>query len=148
MTNWRKAPGTIRLSALQLEEILQDIRQKPYQEACGLLAGVGGRVEQVYPITNVAANPAASFYMDPREQLTAFKDMDAHGWTPLAAYHSHPPGGPVVPSVSDIALALDPALVSVIIVMDGDDTLKTMRAFQIDGGQVREIPLAITDRHC
>jgi proteasome lid subunit RPN8/RPN11 len=128
-----------------LEEILQDIRRQPGKEACGLLGGVGGQVERVYPITNVAANPAVGFYMDPMEQLTAFMDMDEQGWVPLAAYHSHPPGGPVVPSASDIALALDPALVSVIIVIDGEGNLSSIRAFRIDGDQIWETPLEIID---
>ncbi|MEN6461970.1 MAG: M67 family metallopeptidase [Syntrophomonas sp.] len=80
-------------------------------EACGLLAGRiehGQKsVEKVYFLTNVDHSPE-HFSMDPKEQLSAVKDMRANGWVLLGNFHSHP-ATPARPSQEDIRLAFDPA---------------------------------------
>ncbi len=44
-------------------------------ECCGLLAGRDGRVTKLYRTTNTAASPTR-YFMDPRELLTIFKELD------------------------------------------------------------------------
>ena len=112
-------------------------------EVCGFLAGVGGRVSKVYPVTNVASNPEVAFYMDPVEQLAALKDIDKQDLTLLAAYHSHPPGGPEEPSPTDVALNLDPALLHLIFVTDTAGNLTSCRAFRLSANSFREIALIL-----
>jgi proteasome lid subunit RPN8/RPN11 len=82
------------------------------QEACGLLLGPRWQVSQVWPCRNVwtpAEDRHRRFAVDPREQLLAQKWARQRGWDGLGSLHSHPKGEPV-PSATDRALAVPPAL--------------------------------------
>jgi proteasome lid subunit RPN8/RPN11 len=70
------------------------------EEGCGLLAGVGQRVELTIPITNQLHSPVR-YNMEPEELVRAFYDLEARGLEMLASFHSHP-NGPDFPSESDI----------------------------------------------
>ncbi|MFV0624625.1 Mov34/MPN/PAD-1 family protein [Sphingomonas sp. ac-8] len=72
----------------------------PDREVCGLLLGAGGRVTGLLPADNVAADPAATFEIDPRALLAAHRAARAGGPAVLGHYHSHP-RGPVLPSRTD-----------------------------------------------
>ncbi len=74
-------------------------RDIPY-EACGLLAGKRHESLAVYEITNEAKSPSR-YQMAPKEQLSAFLDMEKNAWELLAIYHSHP-SGPSTPSEVDL----------------------------------------------
>ena len=133
------------LTLEQVEQIRRQAAAKPNQEICGLLAGAGGSVARVYPVSNVAPYPASSYYMDPLEQLNALSDIDEHGWDLLAAYHSHPCNGPSFPSPTDIALSSDSMLLHLIVVISGDGLLTSCRAFRIADDHVTEVALQIAD---
>lgn len=82
----------LSLSPALYEQITDHCAASPQQEACGLLAGRGQRVERVLPIANVAVNPAAAYHMD-EAALARVLPMLAHGGQDvLAVYHSHPDG--------------------------------------------------------
>jgi proteasome lid subunit RPN8/RPN11 len=72
-------------------------------EACGLLAGVGNRVNTVLPLSNAAKSPVR-FRVEPQAQYNAFEWMDANGLELVGIFHSHP-NGPNTVSVRDIAEA-------------------------------------------
>ena len=81
-------------------------------EACGLLIGPRWHVGLLWPCRNVwvpAEERQCRFAIDPREQLLAQKWARQRGWVVLGSLHSHPRGEPV-PSVTDRALAVPPAL--------------------------------------
>jgi proteasome lid subunit RPN8/RPN11 len=81
-------------------------------EACGLLLGPRWRVDLVWPCRNIwlpAEDRPRRFAIDPREQLLAQKWARQRGWEVLGSLHSHP-GGEAVPSATDRALAVPPAL--------------------------------------
>lgn len=84
------------------------IQGLPY-EACGLIAGkVSGDnkyIEKVYLLTNLDASNE-HFSMDPKEQLSAVKDMRANGFVLFGNFHSHPES-PSRPSEEDKRLAYD-----------------------------------------
>lgn len=98
------------------EAMLNQARLCWPEEACGLLAGAPGRVEFVYPLTNVAHSPTA-FTIAPEEHFRAWKHAEAHGWELIGAFHSHPQGPPH-PSPTDQRLATEPDWIHIIVTGD------------------------------
>src|SRR5436309_2367090 len=66
----------LELSRDQAKALITHAQEEAPNECCGLLAGRNGRVERVYPGTNVDHSPY-TYLMDPKAQLAAFKDMEA-----------------------------------------------------------------------
>src|SRR5258708_6168543 len=108
-------------------------RQWP-EEACGILAGPGSQVEQVYLVENIR-HSRTDYYMDPTQQVNAMLAIEAAGWDVSGIFHSHP-SGPPHPSVTDIDRALYPDAVYLILVPAGSQAW-TLRGFEIRAGQVR-----------
>lgn len=82
------------------------------EEGCALLLGTRWTVRRVWPCRNVWSPPQERrrrFAIDPREQLLAQKWARQRDWLVLGSVHSHP-GGEPVPSDTDRALAVPPAL--------------------------------------
>ena len=76
----------------------------PAREICGLLLGHDGAVDAIVEATNVAANPARTFEIDPRVQIDAVRAARAGGLPVMGCYHSHP-GGVARPSAHDLDMA-------------------------------------------
>ena len=70
------------------------------EEACGLILGANGVVQEIIPVTN-RAHSRTRYEMEPIEQLGAFRKMAVQQLSLLAIYHSHP-DGPAQPSRTDI----------------------------------------------
>ena len=102
----------IRLSKTHWNQMLADVLERAPEEACGLLGGVNGHSQAVYPIENIKHSPV-QFLMDPQEQLRVFQDFDDRDWDLLAIYHSHPQG-PDHPSQTDLQEAAYPEAVNLI----------------------------------
>lgn len=104
-------------------------------EACGLLAGTeidGIRdVKKVYFLTNTDASNE-HFSIDPKEQLTAVRDMRANGWRPLGNWHSHPES-PSRPSQEDMRMAYDPTASYLILSLESKNA-PNLNAFRIRNG--------------
>jgi proteasome lid subunit RPN8/RPN11 len=88
---------------------------------------------------NVHETPTTRYLIDPREQLSAFRSIDAADEELVGIYHSHPASQPY-PSPTDRAEAHYPDAVYVLV------SLRTgtpeMRAFRIGADDfVREVPL-------
>lgn len=100
-----------------------------------------GTADRFYPMTNAEASPV-HFRMAPQEQLKAeleIEDADQQ----LGIYHSHTRTR-AYPSATDIGLAQHPGALYLILSL-ADDTRPDLRAFSIDGGQVSEEPVTITE---
>ncbi len=132
---------TIDLNRLEL--IAAHARRESPREVCGLLGGVGGRVELVVPVANVAADPSIAFTMDGSGLLGAFKQIARCGLELLAFYHSHPPGSRWDPSPSDVVQVAYPDVLTVIVVLDDLGRVASLRAFSIRGGLSVEVPLTV-----
>jgi proteasome lid subunit RPN8/RPN11 len=106
------------------------VREEAPREACGLLAGRDGAVTRVIRCANVHPTPTTRYVIDPREQLKAFRSIDAAGEELIGIYHSHPVSQPY-PSPTDRAEAHYPDAVYVLV------SLRTgtpeVRAFRIGG---------------
>ena len=121
--------------------MLRHTRASAPLEACGLLAaGPDGVVTAAYCVTNLDASPA-SYTLDPTEHVRALYDAESRGWRLAAVFHSHPGGAPV-PSAADVAGALEPEWVHVIVGSDGSGG-DAVRAYRIVDGEVGEVPIVL-----
>lgn len=104
------------------------------EEVCGLIAGVDREdgireIRKVYILTNID-HTNEHFTIDPREQLTAIKDMRAEGLSPLGNWHSHPET-PARPSAEDKRLANDSRASYLILSLAAKDPV--LCAFHVEG---------------
>ena len=122
------------------QEMLKHVEASAPLEACGLLVGHDGRVENVILVRNQAQSPVR-FVMDPYEQLRAFEWIDSNGLDLLGIFHSHP-AGPDTASPTDIAEA---AYEVVHLIWSRDLTGWKARGFWIENGSATEVSLQIVD---
>jgi len=103
-------------------------REDAPREACGLLAGNKSGVSRVIRCANVHPTPTTRYVIDPREQLKAFRSIDAAGEELVGIYHSHPVSQPY-PSPTDRAEAHYPDAIYVLVSLRTGEP--EMRAFRI-----------------
>jgi proteasome lid subunit RPN8/RPN11 len=126
-----------------LDRIIAHVREGAPLEVCGMMGGVGRRVLAVFPVPNVAANPAVEYRMDGQSQINHLLELDKRNWDLVAIYHSHPSGATSEPSTTDIAQAYYPESLCVILRPDSDGDGMSVRAFSIRQAQVREVRILI-----
>lgn len=119
------------------EKMLDHIHRCLPEEACGLLAGRGDRVDEALPVANQLHSPTR-FYMDPVELVIALHWMDDHNLDILGIYHSHPTG-PNHPSETDLKEYLYPSAAAIIWSFSGDGW--NVKAYLIDAKIANEIPI-------
>lgn len=131
----------MQLSAALRDEIVAHAREEAPREACGLLAGRDGGISRVIRCVNVHATPTTRYVIDPREQLKAFRAIDAAGEELVGIYHSHPLSQPY-PSPTDRAEAHYPDALYVLVSLRS--AMPEIRAFRIAGDDfIREVPLSV-----
>jgi len=111
------------------DEMIKHAYKELPNEACGLLTGTNGTVQQHYALTNVDHSPE-HFSFDPQEQFRVLKNARTNGQKIIANYHSHP-STPARPSEEDKRLAYDPNIVYIIISLAGETP--DMKAFVMAG---------------
>jgi proteasome lid subunit RPN8/RPN11 len=141
-------------------------REGDPDEVCGILAGRNGRVERVFRVSNTADNVAAErgvfrdratgvaspgrravhYYMDPKDQLRVYNEIDDLGLDVLGYYHSHT-HSEARPSPTDVRLATDLTPYYVLVSLQDAHT-PAVRAWRItkadpmdETGEVVEVPL-------
>lgn len=124
------------------EQMIDQAKAEAPVEACGILAGTGGRVHRMYRMTNVEARED-HYMMEPKEQFAAVKDMRSAGLEMLAIYHSHPATA-ARPSAEDVRLAFTSSIAYVIISLGEAETPVT-RAFVVENGRPNDLPLNILE---
>ena len=134
----------IKLSKEDYEKILKHAEKELPNEACGLIAGekVGNDkiIKKVYLLTNID-HSNEHFSLDPKEQLTAVKDMRANRIVPLGNWHSHPES-PSRPSDEDKRLAYDStASYMILSLMDRENPV--LNSFKIEGSNAEKEELVI-----
>jgi [CysO sulfur-carrier protein]-S-L-cysteine hydrolase len=122
------------------EKMLAHLLAEYPLEACGLLAGIAGRVHHLYPVANKLKS-ATAYEMDPRQQVAAMVDMEEKAWEMTAVYHSHPQG-PETPSPTDVAQLYYQEAIQVIVSLRERER-PVVRAFRIEGERVEELPLSV-----
>jgi proteasome lid subunit RPN8/RPN11 len=107
------------------------------EEACGLIAvDTEGVPQMVYCLTNVTRS-RYRFTVDPNEHYRAWRHAERNGWEIGGVFHSHPESA-AYPSSTDIAGALDPEWLYVIVGLSNPEDPE-IRVFSIAGGAVAEL---------
>lgn len=139
------------------EELVAHAREGVPDEVCGILAGQERHSSRLFRIRNTADAVAAEqgvfqdrssgegvtghkpvhYYMDPRDQLRVYKEMDAAGLDVVAYYHSHT-HTEARPSPTDIRLASDLTALYVLVGLQAEHP--SVRAWRI----VKEAPESVT----
>jgi proteasome lid subunit RPN8/RPN11 len=149
------------------DELIAHARTGVPDEVCGVLAGHADRVELVRPVrnaadevdaesgmfrdrqTNVAApgRPAVHYFMDTKDLLRAYNEIDQLELEIVGYYHSHT-HTEARPSPTDVRLATDLTAYWVLVSLE-DGVNPSVRAWRItkadpmdETGEVIEVPLA------
>lgn len=123
-----------------LQKIFEHCDREYPNEACGILAGTGNRVEKTYSLMSEMPSPA--FYrIDSKEHFRVMREMREAGRDLIGIYHSHTVS-PAFPSATDVELAYYPEAVYVIVsLMDrGNPDIK---GYTICEGRITAVPLDI-----
>ena len=112
-------------------------------EVCGLLAGVGERVDVFYPCRN-AAQSAKVYSIDSHDYMKAERDADARGFELLGVMHSHTHTD-AYPSPTDIdkAEGLDAWHFVIVSLREPEPVLRSYRI--VGAGKVEE-PVVVERR--
>ena len=131
--------GDVRMHRATLTAVLEHARRARPREACGLLVGTRGRVAFAIPVRNVARG-STRYRVDPAEHIALRRIL--RELTPavgiIGVYHSHPRGR-ARPSATDVAEALYPEWVHLIVGLAGPRA--TASVFAIARGGVRRLRL-------
>jgi proteasome lid subunit RPN8/RPN11/molybdopterin converting factor small subunit len=122
------APGRVTIPATIRDAIVEHAREQGTLECCGLIAARAGVPTRTIRCANVAQTPAVRYRIDPREQLAAFRSMDAEGEELFGIYHSHP-ASVAFPSPTDRLEAYYPDALYVLVSLRSGET--ELRAFRI-----------------
>lgn len=136
--------GIIRVDYRIYDEIVKYAKEHLPEEACGLIAGTedenGRLIKKVYYLENID-HATDHFTLDPKDQMTAIKDMRANGLKPLGNWHSHPES-PSRPSDEDVKLAFDSSASYLILSLMAENPV--LNAFHIAEGAWSKEDLRIT----
>ncbi len=109
-------------------------------EACGLIAGAGGRAVRVIPIPNAAADPRRQYDMEPAAFVRAMFAIQRDRLQLIGIYHSHPHTDPV-PSPADIDRAAYPDAAHLIVSLRAQQP--QFAAWRIHSRRVERVDLHI-----
>ena len=84
--------GAIQIRGDVLTALLEEAREQPLKECCGLLAGGIGMITRAFPATNAADDAAKAYEIAPEELFGLMREIRAAGLELLGIYHSHPAG--------------------------------------------------------
>ncbi len=124
----------LRIKKNIFDEIIGHAKENPSAEVCGLLGGGNGRIEKIYKMTNTSETPDLCYFMDPKEQFKAIKDMRKLDLQMLAIYHSHT-HSEAYPSAKDVSLAYYSDAYYFIVSLTNTPNV---RAFKIIEGKISE----------
>jgi [CysO sulfur-carrier protein]-S-L-cysteine hydrolase len=129
----------LRVRRDQLDRIVAQARAEAPNECCGMLAGRGEVVEEVFPGRNQDQSPK-TYRIHSEDQFRAHRAMDEQGWDLVGIYHSHP-HTKAEPSPTDLKRAVDldgePLFPDVhyLIVSLSDSSQPQVKAFRIRKGE-------------
>ena len=96
----------IVISSTLVRGIVSHAAAEHPREACGLLLGRPGSIEEAVAATNIAEDPESAFEIDPALLLRIHREARGAALQLLGWYHSHPAGEPS-PSVVDALRAVE-----------------------------------------
>ena len=121
------------------DEIVAHTRAGLPNEACGILAGSGDRVERFFPAE--PDEPSPFYYrIESRDQIRIMNEIDDANLDLVGIYHSHV-ASPAYPSRTDAEQAFWPDAVYVIVSLAGGGA--EVRGFRIRDMEVSEEPIEV-----
>lgn len=142
----------LQISKAIIDEMIAHAQAEAPNECCGLLAGKENVVSEIYKIGNLSADDPSiadlelpsdrrlRYFMNPQEQIRAFKEMRKSGTELLAIYHSHP-HSPAYPSATDVRLAFYTDVHYLILSLEKEKP--AVRAFRIIDQKITEEPIGV-----
>jgi len=130
----------VQLPRTLVNRLLHSAQVSPDAEVCGLVGRKGDAV-RLYPVANVAEDPAHLFRMDEHGQIDALRAMRERGEELFAIFHSHPEGPPT-PSYTDLRESGYPDTLYLIVSLGIRGVLE-MRGFYLRDGHAREVDVAM-----
>ena len=122
------------IAAAVRDEIVAHARAGMPNEACGILAGVDGRVERFFPAES--DEPSPYYYrIESRDQIRIMNEIDDAGLDLIGIYHSHT-SSPAFPSRTDAEQAFWPDAVYVIVSLASPEA--DVRGYRIRDMEVTE----------
>lgn len=94
---------SVTISSRLAAQIVAEANANPEIEICGLLIGTADTINDIVAATNVAADPATMFEVDPTILFAVLRRERAGRGTLVGCYHSHPTGDGN-PSATDAAM--------------------------------------------
>lgn len=136
----------IVLTSVQRDELRRSARAAYPDECCGLIGGVYEtdlvRVGFVVPVINSADDPRLSYYMNEKDMIRAYYEIERAGYELIGIYHSHP-DDPAVLSQTDRALATWRDLIYVVV---GEvNTNPHITAWQITGSTALAVEIVTAE---
>jgi proteasome lid subunit RPN8/RPN11 len=121
------------------DEIIAHARSGLPNEACGILAGRGDRVERFFP---AAADEPSPFYyrISSPDQIRIMNEIDDAGLDLVGIYHSHV-SSPAFPSRTDAEQAFWPEAVYVIVSLAGGAA--DLKGYRIADLAIAEEPIEL-----
>ncbi|HEY5075202.1 MAG TPA: M67 family metallopeptidase [Pyrinomonadaceae bacterium] len=128
----------LSLPGVLLNQIVSHALECAPHECCGLVGGIGERIQTIYRMRNAAADPLVTYEAAPEDLFAAQRSMRERGEQLLAIYHSHPRAVIPEPSATDVRLAYYPSAVYFIVGLGGERP--NLCAFRISEGERRWEP--------
>jgi proteasome lid subunit RPN8/RPN11 len=133
------------------QELIELARQGDPDEICGILGGRDATISRVFPVRNTADAVAADqgvfrdrdtgaaaggrkpvhYYMDPRDQLRVYNELDDLELDLIGYYHSHT-HTEARPSPTDIRLATDLSPFYVLVSLTHEPNVRAWRIVKAD----------------
>jgi proteasome lid subunit RPN8/RPN11 len=148
------------------QELIDLARDGDPDEVCGILGGRDGAIERVFPVRNTADEVGADrgvfrdrdsgvaaagrrpvhYYMDPRDQLRVYNELDTLDLDLVGYYHSHT-HSEARPSPTDIRLASDLSPYYVLVSLTHQPNVRAWRIVKADPsaetGELVEVGLTL-----
>lgn len=125
-----------------VNRLLAQAQHSPESEVCGLIGQGEAGTYSLYPVANVATDQAHLFAMEPKQQISAMRQMREGGEALYAIYHSHP-HAPAEPSPRDRQEAAYPEALYLIISLDTKGVIQ-LRGFRLCDDEFAPVALHIT----
>jgi proteasome lid subunit RPN8/RPN11 len=132
-------PRPLEIPAEVLADMVEHCRREAPIEACGLLAGLGDRVESCHPLHNVADSETL-YRVAGEELIEVRRGLREAGREILALYHSHPRWS-ALPSETDLRENYWENTPRIIVSLQAAEP--DVRAWRLGPDSFREIPLLV-----
>jgi proteasome lid subunit RPN8/RPN11 len=130
----------VRLRREVTERIVAHARAEAPNECCGLLIGSGDAIDECVGVRNLHASPNR-YLLDPAGHIAANRRLRGSGRAVLGVYHSHP-AAPAVPSRSDVAEALYPDFIWMIVSLASPEAPE-IAAYRLTAGTAIQLPIVV-----